>query len=166
MRLSTTAASVPRPVRAGANIALALAAGYSLALVGSIWDDLEHAGNLGLGPGFAHLTIYLGFAVLLGALIALFRTGTGWLSRDGTPSIGRLAAAAGIAVLLAGIIVDLVWHGMNPDASEENMLRLPGHAIQHAGIIIGLFGSSITLVQPSRRAITLRPTAKTTAAPR
>lgn len=148
MSLTTTTASVPRPVRAGATIALTLAAGYSLALVGSIWDDLEHAGNLGLGPGFAHLTIYLAFAVLLGALIALFRTGTDWLSRDGAPSISRLAAAAGIAVLLAGIVVDLVWHGMNPDASEENMLRLPGHAIEHVGIIIGLIGSGIALFRP------------------
>lgn len=149
MTLGTTIATVPRPKP----IALTFAAGYALSLVGSIWDDFEHAGKLGLGAGFAHLTIYLGFAVLLWALIALFRTGAGWLSRDGAPSIGRVAAAAGIVVLFAGIVVDLVWHAMNGEANEENMLQLPGHVIQHVGIIIGLIGAGIALLQASRRTL-------------
>lgn len=151
MSLGTRAVTVRRSQRAGGNIVPAFAAGYALSLVGSIWDDLEHGGILGLGAGFAHLTIYLGFAVLLVSLIALLRTGGGWLSTEGRRSDGRLAATAGIAVLLAGIVVDLVWHGMNPDASEKNMLRLPGHAIQHVGIIIGLIGSGIALFQPTPR---------------
>ena len=48
MSLTTTTATLPRPVRAGATITLALSAGFSLALVGSLgfakigeYDDPE-----------------------------------------------------------------------------------------------------------------------------
>ena len=121
--------------RLGPGVPSVLPAGYIIGLAGTVWDDLEHRGTLNIGPAYAHLLIYLGFAFVLVGLVIALRT-----RHLETVTWKAVALTAG-AVLLSGVIVDLIWHGMNGAATERNMLLLPGHAIQHIGWLIGLAGT-------------------------
>lgn len=124
----------------GQRLTLVLAAGYALGLAGAIWDDLEHADITGLGVGLAHLLIYLGIIVVLVTVILLLRSGAARAVNGA--ALWRRLAMGGLLVLITGFVVDIVWHGMNPDATETNMLLLPGHTIQHVGLAMGLAGAA------------------------
>lgn len=126
-----------------------LLAGYGLGLAGAVWDDLEHQGATELGAGFAHLLMYIGIAVAIVGLVLLRRSDTIALQPDNGLTWRRLAVG-GFVLLVAGFVVDFVWHGMYPDASETNMLLLPGHAVQHVGLAIGLVGAATVQWQQLR----------------
>jgi len=135
--MSATAGLLRRSGSLSAMPLFALLAGYSVGLTGTVWDDLEHGGVVELNAALAHGLAYLGGLVALGAAIALIRRGR---SEPGSPHGSVWVATAGVAVLLAGVIVDIIWHSLNPDANERVMLLLPGHAIQHIGWLAGLIG--------------------------
>lgn len=87
----------------------------------------------GFGLSFVHPLA--GRAVWLGLAL-----GAAWLAaRSGRWGFGL--AGLGLAVVMAGSIVDIFWHQANPGVVETNMLLLPGHAIELAGWGLGLVGS-------------------------
>lgn len=78
-----------------------------------------------------------------------------WLRvQAGKPGLWPGVAAAGISVVLSGVIVDMFWHNANPGVEEMNlnMLLLPGHQIQLVGWVVGLVGASVVVAQSVRRA--------------
>ena len=123
-----------------------LATGYALGLAGAAWDDLEHSDATSLGAGFAHLLMYLGIILALVGLILVLRSER-LRAANGSVTLWRRLAAGGLVVLATGFVVDVIWHGMNPDATETNMLALPGHVIQQVGLVMGLAGAGALLFQ-------------------
>jgi len=97
---------------------------YALGLLGWLWDDLEHLRiiDFGVGAAPAHYLMYTSGLLIIALLV-------GRRARS-----LRVVLGSGVLVILAGVIVDLVWHGVE-GVSEEgaNMLLMPGHTIQLAG---------------------------------
>jgi hypothetical protein len=97
--------------------------GYTLGLVGWVWDDLAHLEQLpGAAP--AHTLMLLG--LLLAAIGLPFARAWRWF----------LVGVAGVA--LGGQVVDAFWHQAHPGAEASNMLLLSGHLVQLAGRFAGL----------------------------
>lgn len=135
--MSATAGLVRHSGSVSATALFALLVGYGVGLTGTLWDDLEHAGVVGLNVALAHALAYLGGLLALGAAIVVLRRGR---PEPGSSRASERLASAGAAVLLVGVLVDIAWHALNPDASERIMVLLPGHAIQHIGWLLGLAG--------------------------
>lgn len=93
--------------------------------------------------------------VVLGSIVLLaIPLRAAWVhTQTGRLDIWPAVAAAGVAVVLVGQIVDVFWHIANPGASEMNinMLLLPGHQIQLAGWLVGLVGAGGVLLQRRAR---------------
>ncbi len=82
------------------------------------------------------------------ALLSL-PAGAAWVqAQSGRRSLWPIVAAAGIALVLAGMAVDWLWHNAYPHAQERNMLLLPGHQIELAGWLVGFLGASVALWHP------------------
>lgn len=67
-----------------------------------------------------------------------------WL-RAGAFEVWRVAVAAGLAVLAAGVLIDVYWHQTHPMVSDTgaymNTLTLPGHQLQLLGFAVGCVGA-------------------------
>lgn len=120
---------------------LLMTLGLFVALAGATVALGRSAGRLpaylifaaGFGLGFVHplagRVVWLGLAL-----------GVAWLAAQGG-RWGFGVAGLGLAVVIAGGIVDMFWHRANPAAVETNMLLLPGHVVELAGWGLGLVGS-------------------------
>jgi len=67
-----------------------------------------------------------------------------WL-RAGAFEGWRVAVAAGLAVLVVGVLVDVYWHPAHPMATDigayMNTMTLPGHQLQLVGFALGCVGA-------------------------
>lgn len=115
---------------------LILAVSYAAGLLGWVWDDLSHLSTWPLAALWGHLLMYAAGLTVLACLVSLRH------------NKGFAASAAGFTVFLIGFVVDLVWHA-NASGSEkgENMLYLPGHAIQLVGWAVGVMGAGAELIR-------------------
>ena len=67
-----------------------------------------------------------------------------WLRAGGFEG-WQAAVAAGLALLAAGVLVDVYWHETNPMVTDTgaymNTLTLPGHQLLLLGFVIGCVGA-------------------------
>lgn len=100
---------------------------------------------LAIGVLIAFVHPLVGVIILLGIPFAVL-----WLVRL-SPNRGFwiVVGAISVAVVLVGIVVDLLWVAAHPGFTEQgtNLLLLPGPLIQLISWIIGLAGSGIALTR-------------------